>query len=465
MSLWLKKYTQTYTIKLVDLSAKTPLSYGLDFGTSNSAVSVVANGKINVLPISFGSKSPEVFQSAMYFKDDEVKFAADAVETYLKDLSKADLAVKKLIVTGEQMEVFQGSDKVIVDQVIEYEDYGVGRIMRSFKSVLGNSINFTTNITGQPISFEELLAIFIREIKQRADSLVGQNVEKIVIGRPVKFVRDGSEGKNPVEHLTNAAKLAGFKEIQFQYEPVGAAFGYGVESKEKVLIFDFGGGTLDTSIVDLSSGNVIASHGAPIGGDLMDQALYDNYIAKYLGKNLRYGQNRMSYSESAVSHMISWFDIAEYRTRKYFDYLDTVRYMANEPETIEFIRFFLKANLAFPLRKKIVEAKEQLSDNSEVNFVFNTLVKTINETFERSVFERSIDYYLDESKNIVEETLAMAAVNKNEIDRIIMTGGSSLIPKFRLLMEEMFGKDKVLLFEPFTAVSKGLAVISNKIFS
>lgn len=92
------------------------------------------------------------------------------------------------MVTGEQMEVSQGPDKVIVDQVIEYEDYGAGKIMRSFKSVLGNSLNFVTKITGESITFEDLLSIFIKEIKARANSLVGQNVEKIVIGRPVKFV-------------------------------------------------------------------------------------------------------------------------------------------------------------------------------------------------------------------------------------------------------------------------------------
>jgi len=93
------------------------------------------------------------------------------------------------------------------------------------------------------------------------------------------------------------------------------------------------------------------------------------------------------------------------------------------------------------------------------------LVKTIREDFERPVFEKSIDYYLDESKMVVDETLIMAGVSKNEIDKVIMTGGSSLIPKFRFLMEEMFGKNRVMLFEPFTAVSKGLAVISNKMYS
>ena len=66
---------------------------------------------------------------------------------------------------------------------------------------------------------------------------------------------------------------------------------------------------------------------------------------------------------------------------------------------------------------------------------------------------------------VVNETLKMAGVSKNEIDKVIMTGGSSLIPKFRFLMEEMFGKNRVMLFEPFTAVSKGLAVISNKMYS
>jgi hypothetical chaperone protein len=448
----------------VDLSAKSPLSYGLDFGTSNSAVSAVVNGRVNVLPICFGSKSPEVFQSAMYFKDGFVKFASDAVETYLSDLSNADIAANKLVVTDNQVEVFQGSDKVTVNQIVEYEDFGVGRIMRSFKSVLGNRINFTTTVTGKPLSFEDLLAIFIKEIKTRADSLVGYEVNRILIGRPVKFVKDESDGKIPLEHLTKAAKLAGFKEVEFEFEPVGAAFGYGIESKEKVLVFDFGGGTMDTSIVDLSDGKVIASHGSPIGGDLMDQALYDQYLAKYLGKNLRYGQKQMPYSNKAVEQMISWFDITEYRTRKFFDYLDSVRYLANEPDTIEFIRYFLKTNLAFSLRKKIVDAKERLSDIALIDFVFRTPIKDLMETFERKEFEKSIDYYLDLSQDLVKETLTMAELEERDIDRVIMTGGSSLIPRFKHLMEEMFEKDKVLLYEPFTAVSKGLAVVSSKRF-
>lgn len=448
----------------MESSTKKTLSYGLDFGTTNSTISVSLDGKINVLPINFKSKDPYMFQSAMYFKTGQIKFASEAIQDYLQDLSQANLAINKFATSDKQIEIFQGSTKVSVNQTIEYQECNIGRIMRSFKSLLGNNVNYITKIGHKSMSYEDILAVFFREIKKRADNIVGQNVEKVVIGRPVKFVKDDSSGINPILHLTNAMKLAGFKEIEFQYEPVGAAFGYGSETKEKIFVFDFGGGTLDTSIVNLANNKILSSYGAPIGGDLMDQSLYDYYIAKFLGKNLRYGQRQLSFSPLAVSQMISWFDVIEYRTRKFFDYLDSVRYRANEPETIEFIRFFLKSNLAFPLRKSIVEAKEQLSNKDQFNFVFETSIKTIKETFEKSTFEKSIESYLEEATRVIKNTFKIAGINLTDIDKVIMTGGSSLIPKFRFFIEEMFGKDKVILYEPFTAVSKGLAVISKNIF-
>lgn len=437
------------------------LAYGLDFGTSNSAVSILRKGIVKVLPINYNEVRPEVFPSAMYFKGEKVIFASAATREYLEDLRQADLATKKKIATGETMTVWQGSEKIIVDQVVEYEDYGVGRMIRSFKSVLGNQDNFTTNIVGRTMNFEELLATFIGEIKRRADMTVGQDVKKVVIGRPVKFVGDESGGVAPIKHLTNAARLAGFEEVGFEYEPVGAAYGYGMEDKGKILIYDFGGGTLDITVVETKPTKVLASWGTPLGGDLIDLALYEEYIAKYLGKHLKYGQKQLQYPRRAVEQMISWYDVTDYRTKEYFNFLESIRYLANEPETVEFIRFFLKANLSFPLRKKIVEAKESLTDKNEVDFIFQTVVKTIRERWEKGKFEELVGDYVAEAEGVMATSLKMAGVRPEEIGKVVMTGGSSLVPVFRRSVEKMFGAEKVVLYEPFTAVSKGLAMVAH----
>lgn len=444
---------------------KKTLSYGLDFGTSNSSISIATDNKVRVLPLDNQSVNPEIFQSAMYFKNKKVKFASEAVQQYLKDLKLADIAKSEIKMTGEKVKVFQGSDKVEVDQIIEVENFGVGRIMRSFKSALGNEVNFITNITGQPTSFEQLLSIFIKEIKNRADNLLGEKIDRIVIGRPVKFVNDESNGKIPLKHLLNAAKLAGFKEVIFQFEPVAAAYGYGINNRGTILIFDFGGGTLDTSIVNLETNKIISTYGSPIGGDLIDQALYDEYLAKYLGANLQHGQNQIPYSKTAVDQMINWTNLTTFRTQKFFDYLDSIRYLANEPDTIDFIRFFLKANLAFPLRKRIVEAKEELSQKEKLKFVFKTDQRKIIEILEKRRFELSINYLVEEANQVIEKTLKLASLQKNNIDKVVMTGGSSLIPKFQSSINNNFGSNKVCLYEPFTAVSKGLAILSHKIFN
>ena len=410
------------------------LSYGLDFGTSNSVLSVVVNGQVKVLPINIAkSCNQEIFESVIYFQNQKIKYATEAIDSYLKDLNRNDT-----------------------------NNLNNGRIMRSFKSALGSDTNFVTNIAGQKLSLEDILTIFFKEIKNRGDSLVGESVSKITIGHPVKFVNDGTNGATPLRRLYKAAKSAGFAKINFALEPVGAIYGCQLENVKKIFAIDFGGGTLDMTIVNLESNKVEISQGITIGGDLIDHDMYDFYIAKYLGKNLRFGNNQIKYPAFLVSEMIDWFDVAKYNDISFFDYLDSIRYKANEPETIEFIRFFLRKNLTFSLRKKIVEAKEELSEKNNANCYFKTEIKTIKEIFDRSTLDKILEPYLLELKSEIYKVLTAVAVSPQDIDKVIITGGSGQIPKFRVLIKEIFGEEKLLFYNPFVTVSKGLALISQK---
>ncbi|MGY0037338.1 Hsp70 family protein [Pedobacter sp. NJ-S-72] len=129
------------------------------------------------------------------------------------------------------------------------------------------------------------MALILKDLKTKADEIIGYDCQKAVIGRPVFFFDDDSAAKDTLAQtrLSKAAENAGFTEVRFQFEPIGAAFAYEktIKKKEKVLVADLGGGTTDFTYLILDPDNVgnkdrrndmIASGGIYIGGDSFDSA-------------------------------------------------------------------------------------------------------------------------------------------------------------------------------------------------
>ncbi len=432
---------------------KSEVVYGLDFGTSNSVISVFDGEK---------SESFDIVQSSIYAFEGKFHFGQEALSRYISDLSKSDLA-KRVVVSGDKkLKIFQGSDLVTVNEVLEMEEFSAGRMIRSFKSILGNTFITKTEIEGKVYTFVELVAMFLSEIKRQADIKTGLDVKSVVVGRPVVFVGDSGDGSVPIANLTNALKLAGFENISFEHEPVGAAFGYGLKQKEMVFVFDFGGGTLDCAVVDLHKNEVKSSSGVAIGGDMLDLCLYETYVANYFGKGLTYGDKALDFPRYATRDMINWADVTKYRTDKFFAFLDDCRYRSNNLEVLENIRYLLRNNLSYFLRNEIKSAKELLSDVDLMNFKFKQGRLNIEEKFARDVFDKSMEEYLQKIKGAVDSSIHKSGLKIEQIDKVVMTGGSSYIPAFQELLVSIFGREKIDLFEPFTAVSKGLAVMGYK---
>ena len=221
---------------------------GIDFGTSNSAVACVAGRELaRMLPLE---GSATTIPTAVFFntEDRSTHFGRDAIALYLA-----------------------GTE---------------GRLMRSLKSLLGSSLmQDQTEIGHQRVSFEDIIALFLSELAARADRQLGVRPAWAVIGRPVHFVDDDPQRDREAEAtLRRAALNAGLGDVDFQYEPIAAAFDYErrVARESLVLIVDIGGGTSDFTVVRLGpermaqadrSSDVLATTGVHIGGTDFDQRL------------------------------------------------------------------------------------------------------------------------------------------------------------------------------------------------
>ena len=180
----------------------------------------------------------------------------------------------------------------IADYLAGYD----GRLMRSMKSLLGSSlIDGSTEVQGRSIPFRVLLTRFIAELKRRAETAAGRDFQRVVLGRPVFFVDDDPAADQTAQDtLGEIARQVGFTDIEFQFEPLAAAFDYEsqIDREELVLVIDIGGGTSDFSLIRLGPGragkadrreDILAYGGVHIGGADFDKQLSLAHVMPLLG--------------------------------------------------------------------------------------------------------------------------------------------------------------------------------------
>ncbi|HSV95159.1 MAG TPA: Hsp70 family protein [Spirochaetia bacterium] len=406
--------------------------YGFDFGTSNTVISILKNGEAFSLPINENNEDSEIFQSAICYFEGKQYFGIEAIEKYLK-------------------EIINEEDKSKNSDV---------RLIRSFKSLLGRNTEIKTSIDGKIYTIGDIVASYFTEVKMRADKIVGKDIKKIIVGRPVKFVgQENNNGNIAQEIIEECLIKAGFDTVSFEYEPVAAARRYANVAKGKVLVFDFGGGTLDVALVDLDTNHLLAFEGESAGGDLIDYMIYDTYFSKYFGRDLKYRKAELSYPVWAVEKVFDWSEIIGLRNNDFYTFLASLRNRSSSDETVKFIDYFIKHNLTYSFRKNVIQAKVCLSDSDHADFCFVCPTKKIEDRIDRKDFEDGLVEYAEIVEIVLDKVLSKSGLAKSTIDKVVMTGGSSLIPFFQNLLANEFGKDKVMLFEPFTSVSKGLVLM------
>lgn len=451
-----------------------PHALGIDFGTTNSSVSFSSSGIPTSIPVDEYASENRIMKSVLYVNPrQEITVGTAAINKYLSDVETIPATTPQMVKTGRILTLikpstgggFGGVEKV--EEVVEMDTSGRGRLLQSLKSVLSNDLYKGTEIFGKFYSLEELLSIILRSIREKSELFLAQDIDTAVIGRPVRYVgKQGCEAL-ALSRMEKVAQAAGFKEVVFEYEPVGAALNYGVDitSPQNVLIFDFGGGTLDICIMRFPTKEVLAVGGRPIGGDLLSSMLFINRLGRYFGKGSTLNKGANPFPSQYIHSLTNWYSITLLKTRKYLDSLEAISRVTDDAQAVSNLTELIVEDYGYKIYQEVDRAKRCLSDTYQDKIFFQGKTFIINESILRKEFEFIIHEQLAETEKLLNETLNSAGLSASDIDHVVTTGGSSSIPIFRNLLTTFFDKEKVLFGECYMSVSRGLAIRAECLFA
>ena len=416
------------------------LVYGLDFGTSNSAVAVLQDGKLQVLPISQGGK--KTTSSVIYFPG-------------------------------------RGGVHYVGDEaILKYVGNGMrGRFIQSIKSVLPDTLFTGTVIMGHGyFKVEDLVALILANLKACADKITGSDVRSVVMGRPAVYSDKKDEEEIAEERLIAAARLAGFEEIHLQIEPIAAALYYEVSLSQPqlALVADFGGGTSDFTLMRLSpdkaklsrrQDDVIATAGVHIAGDDFDSAIMWHKLVKYFGANIRYESSGavLGMPAKLMRTICEWQKISFLKNSQDQEFIRQLLYLADDKDAVRRLHTLIEKNLGFSLFQAIEGAKCDLSTKPESEIIYSRSEIDISEPITREEFDRLISDEVSKIEGCLDKLLADSGVAVDDIDSIFLTGGTSRTPLIQVMLERKFGAAKMRMGDAFISVVSGLA-LSHKLF-
>jgi len=475
------------------------MKIGLDFGTTNSSLSLLADGKITLLPIDEFAQKPEVVRSALYFypqkliiansaTDAQIKsntfnidqisyegtaktlFGQKAVKTYLHDNKYRQEGKLRKIYTGRTFELITWINpysgriyKEDVPEVLEEIDYGIGRLFHALKTALKSSYYKGSTVFGKYYSLGELIGMFVANIKKRAESILNEKIEELVVGRPVFFSEDLEKDKVAQKRLESGIKNAGIKNVSFEYEPIGAAK-YFVHEKPNIqgniLVFDFGGGTLDTTLINVTNEKfkVLVNDGVYIGGDLFNSDVFINKLGKYFGTEIKWGDKKQPMPSRFINALASWFSIPNLNNAEDIRMLENIKRQCNDPDAIDRLLYLIKTNLSFEIYEAIETAKKQLSSQEKSVITYNDGTLDFEIEITKSEFQKIIKPRMDEIKETIMRTLEKVNLKPKDISAVVATGGSSSLPIVKSMLSDIFGGEKINFFELFTSIAAGLVL-------
>ncbi len=445
---------------------------GMDFGTTNTGAAVVRGDAIHLIPLDPASTPPTICRTSLYLtRTRDVYLGSEALKLYFAQNIGRPSRYKKVKV-GEILQVFAELPPFYRDVFVYEDEYSPGRLFVSIKTALRNPDYFGTVFLDHWYSVSDLVAIFLIGMKQRMERALGEAVKEVVLGRPVHFSSDPAEDKVAQSRLLEAAFKAGFEKVYLDYEPVAAALAYerGVKEKEVALVFDFGGGTLDFTVMEVGGDKarqVFATGGIPIAGDVFDQRLFRATIPRHLGENDSFmqGGNRYPIPAHIFDLLSTPQEVVALNTPQHLEMLQDIHQGALHKEKTRALLQIVTSNYALLAFDLVERAKRQLSSEIEARITLKTPEFTLEEPVTRTRFQHAIRKEYEAIREEMMRTLDRSGLRPKDIDRVIRTGGSSQIPLFVRLLNDTFGWQKVREIDVFSSVTSGLALRGAEVAS
>ncbi|WP_372660078.1 Hsp70 family protein [Hydrogenophaga sp.] len=409
-----------------------PGTLGIDFGTSNSSVSWAdAHGPARLIPLEGEATS---MPTAVFFNAEDhcTHFGRDAVAQYLS-----------------------GTE---------------GRLMRSLKSLLGSPLLLeTTEVNHQQISFQDIVAIFLQALRERAEQALGVAPTRVVMGRPVHFVDDNPERDALAQRsLQQAAHAVGFEEVRFQLEPIAAALDHErrLTRESLVLVADIGGGTSDFTVVRLGpqrmhrvdrSDDVLATAGVHVGGTDFDQRLSLAQVMPLLGYRHTGPQGRevphRVFMDLSTWHLIQWL----YHPRAMAQ-AQALRVNYSEPRLHQRLMEVLQHRLGHRIAFEVEQAKIRCSQSDATTQVdLSSLEAGLDAAMDPAHMQAQLAALLERTVACAHACVQSAGLGQRMPDAIYLTGGSSALRPFQQALQAAFAGVPMVEGDLFGGVASGLA--------
>ena len=412
---------------------------GLDFGTTNTVVARAdSNGRSDLIEFAGDAATGAVFRSALCFWEDDRAWNGAAHEA---------------------------GPWAIAEYLQSPLD---SRFVQSFKSVAASSSFERAMIFNRPFRFEDMGRLFLQKLVAHAGGALDDRPRRVVVGRPVEYA--GARPDAALARQRYDLMLAAFGvELLYVFEPLGAAHSYAARLTEPatVLVADFGGGTTDFSVVRVAAPGAVrrcvplASAGIGIAGDRFDKRIVDRVVLPLLGKGGGYRSfgKVLDIPGGWFADFADWSRLALMRNRRTLADLHNLQRTAIDPEPIGRMIALIEHEQGFPLYDAVGQLKRRLSEAEHAGFRFEGGGVTIEAEVRRTDFEAWIADDLRRIEGTLDTALARAGVAADAIDRVFLTGGSSLIPAIRAIFTRRFDAQRIATGGELTSIAHGLALI------
>ena len=416
---------------------------GFDFGTTNTVLAMADGGATRSMAFTSTAGTADSMRTALSFmKDGQLGAAALKVEA-------GHAAIRQFI-----------------------DNPGECRFLQSIKTFAASALFQGTLIYAKRHSFEDLMEVFVRRLRNYAGDSWPADVSRIVTGRPVHFAGASPDPALATERYNEALSRFGFPEIHYVYEPVAAAFYFAQNLKQDatVLVADFGGGTTDYSLIrfETHAGKLTATpighSGVGVAGDHFDYRMIDNIVAPQIGKGSHFKSfdKILEVPSNYYSSFGRWNQLSIFKTTREFEDLKKLVRTSLEPEKLEIFIDLIDHDEGYPLYQAVSATKMALSAAEEAPFDFPPLGRGGHRSIRRSDFEGWIAEDLARIEGALDDVLDKTRTKPGEIDKVFLTGGTSFVPAVRRIFTERFERDRIESGGELLSIAHGLALIGER---
>lgn len=414
----------------------------IDFGTSNSAVALPARDAaphgVRLAPVEGNHAT---LPTAVFFNLDEDihMFGRAAIESYI-----------------------DGYD---------------GRLMRSMKSILGSPLaeQSTELGDGTAVRYLDVIALFLHHLKQCAEAAAGRPVERAVLGRPVFFVDDDPRADRLAQdQLKTAAHAVGFRYIEFQFEPIAAAFDYEarLDAEKLVLVADIGGGTSDFSLVRVGpdrarklerQADVLGHHGVHVAGTDFDRRVELVAIMRELGYQSLDEQGR-EVPNRIYFDLATWHLINTVYAPKRVGELRLTKYVYAQPRYHDRLMRVIDARLGHALAGLAERAKIGVAAGGDATLDLFQVEPELAVVFSEPELLEVAQDEIRRIANAARDTLRQAGVQAADLGAVYFTGGSTGLRCVTEAIGDAFPRAEKIFGDRLASVATGLGIHAQRLF-